>query len=1182
MNQNQKIDPRPYFLFFLLIFSMIPLRALRADQKLNDDAGDQAQTAPAFAMNSFGASVLCWNDVREPASRIYGVVYSLKGLPLGTEVLVTRPGWPAGQSNPDAAIDERGHMVIVWEETGQGGHDIYGKLFAANGAIIREEFAVAEASGETVQLIDPVVATDAWGRFTVVWCEGSGSGFQIRARRYDTTGNPLGEPWRVDMDGAGMRMNPAIGMNHLGDFVVAWEDYRNNTWKIYAQQYDSSGIAQGENFTTAHQIDAATDEVQPSVAMSSSGDFLITWSFRHAGEMNFQVYAQLYYYDQSVMKGGFRISDGEDPSDDQHSTAEAVPGRFSPKTSRGLVAYMMRGYRIAWTSNREGTKDIWTRYLTGFGSFLDSKERVSDASGTQDFPCIGMSAVGDTVIVWQDDREGDWDIYGNYYGSESPRNVSAGTGFHGTVPISWDPIYGREETCPYKIFRKPGFSGSFELVAAVDPSTRAFPKRMLDWIDNSVENGEIYEYKVEADLEGGGHASMPVVAVPSQAGYVLHSAWTSQPVTIDGILGEGEWEDATVLDIANPYTGSPLLLYVKNDSRFLYLAADDPNDAILDLYNILGVLFDRDNNDAWDAGLPSDEGLVQISSSGTGFNGFYGAYPEGFRSSPLLASPPGIQGGVSKAGGHVQYETALDIHSFPDNNMGFAVWVSDPGTLYPSHYGYAGEWPPGCLWDSALPLGDLVFAAPADTLMDRDWPMINRTRERNSWAKNERALTPPLEQDLAEFAMDSASASYLVYRNGILYATANIMNEAGETKGRIYAFNSESGTELWRFDFPGTDNRVLSPAVDDSRVYCGTYDSGHLYALDCISGDVVWDGDFDAQNLVLDGSRIYFASGILHCVDAGSGSSLWSYPLFGYATPTVDDALLYLSKADSLYAFDKLTGRKLRQIRNSAEGTVALDESNLYTRDGTDLLARSKIDWWTEVWWLRSLAEWFPYSSDNWIAVSDRFLCYTSMDSYEKAGVLCSIDKFTGEPLWRHAFDTTLVFTPTIANGAVYTVCVPTGETGFILDESTLWGFDVETGETLFSDGTERYFGQPIVAGHKLFVPAEGKVKAFINAPSGVESLPASNQQTGFHLAQNFPNPFNPETVILFEVGRPGRVVLKVYNILGKEVATLVDRVCAAGMYRIAFKAGGLAPGVYLYRIKAGNYRAVRKMVVLE
>ncbi len=87
---------------------------------------------------------------------------------------------------------------------------------------------------------------------------------------------------------------------------------------------------------------------------------------------------------------------------------------------------------------------------------------------------------------------------------------------------------------------------------------------------------------------------------------------------------------------------------------------------------------------------------------------------------------------------------------------------------------------------------------------------------------------------------------------------------------------------------------------------------------------------------------------------------------------------------------------------------------------------------------------------------------------------------------------------------------------------------------------------------------------------------------TTYSLSQNYPNPFNPSTVISFVVPNNGFVTLKIYDLLGREVKTLVNEYKSQGKYSVSFGASHLASGVYFYQLKAGNYSSIKKMVLLK
>ncbi|MFZ1279501.1 MAG: T9SS type A sorting domain-containing protein, partial [Ignavibacteriaceae bacterium] len=87
---------------------------------------------------------------------------------------------------------------------------------------------------------------------------------------------------------------------------------------------------------------------------------------------------------------------------------------------------------------------------------------------------------------------------------------------------------------------------------------------------------------------------------------------------------------------------------------------------------------------------------------------------------------------------------------------------------------------------------------------------------------------------------------------------------------------------------------------------------------------------------------------------------------------------------------------------------------------------------------------------------------------------------------------------------------------------------------------------------------------------------------TNFSLAQNYPNPFNPSTSIQYAISSGQLVTLKVYDVLGKEIATLVNEEKSVGSYEIGFNASHLASGIYYYQLRTGDYVETKKMILLK
>ena len=108
-----------------------------------------------------------------------------------------------------------------------------------------------------------------------------------------------------------------------------------------------------------------------------------------------------------------------------------------------------------------------------------------------------------------------------------------------------------------------------------------------------------------------------------------------------------------------------------------------------------------------------------------------------------------------------------------------------------------------------------------------------------------------------------------------------------------------------------------------------------------------------------------------------------------------------------------------------------------------------------------------------------------------------------------------------------------------------------------------------------------GTVVSF-DAITSIDDEISNLQVTKFELNQNYPNPFNPSTTISFALPNAEYVTVKVFNLVGQEVATLASKEFAAGSYKLQFNANDLGSGIYFYTIQAGDFTQTRRMTVLK
>jgi plastocyanin len=145
---------------------------------------------------------------------------------------------------------------------------------------------------------------------------------------------------------------------------------------------------------------------------------------------------------------------------------------------------------------------------------------------------------------------------------------------------------------------------------------------------------------------------------------------------------------------------------------------------------------------------------------------------------------------------------------------------------------------------------------------------------------------------------------------------------------------------------------------------------------------------------------------------------------------------------------------------------------------------------------------------------------------------------------------------------------IPTGAASWHVTSGNLFTYEVKVAGT-YHYQCDVHFGS-------------GMTGEFTAAATAVEEKTPVLQPESYILDQNFPNPFNPKTVIRFSVPGTQNVELTVYNVLGNKVATLMDGSQTAGMHEVEFDASMFPSGIYYYRMQAGEFVAVKKLTLIK
>ena len=297
--------------------------------------------------------------------------------------------------------------------------------------IIKDDFLVNDDVGSTDQFV-PSISMDAAGNFVIVWYDFRNDNWDIYFQRYNDTGTALGVNTKVNDDTEGASQeHPSISMDATGNFVIVWSDNRNNNYDIYYQRYTSTGGALGINTKVNDDVDSVK-QWDPSISMDAAGNFVVVW----IDERN--VNRDIYY--QRYTSTGGALGVNTKVNDDAGNADQIAPS---------ILIDVAGNFVIVWHDFRNANWDIYYQRYTSTGGALGVNTKVNDDAGGefQFYPSISMDVVGNFVIVWQDYRNVNSDIYYQRYtstgaalGVNTKVNDDAGS-MHQKVPsISMDGV----------------------------------------------------------------------------------------------------------------------------------------------------------------------------------------------------------------------------------------------------------------------------------------------------------------------------------------------------------------------------------------------------------------------------------------------------------------------------------------------------------------------------------------------------------------------------------------------------------------------------------------------------------------------------------------------------------------------------------------------------------------------
>jgi Bacterial Ig domain len=349
------------------------------------------QTLPSVAMDANGDYVVAWsNQVHLDPNYLYDVearVYNSAGQAQTGEIVVAQT---TGDTRPSVAMDANGDFVVAYKvlNTTTYLYGISAQRFNLAGSPQGSTLVLNNGSSNSAAGELPKVAMDSAGDFVIAYQGYDSNSHGVFAQRYNSSGTAQGGTFRVNTPQNDNQGAPSIAMDSAGDFVIAWLDGgTTQAAGVYAQRYNSSGVAQGGN-TAISTVAGASD---PSVAMEPTGQYAIAWQFDQTGTAT-GIEAQRFDASGNALTSVVPLSSSETYEQGGATVAIDSEGDFVvawESYGQGGTASSLATI-LAQRVNSGGTRIGPTQFLPS-----------TQSGDNQSAPDVASNPNGNTIFVWQ-------------------------------------------------------------------------------------------------------------------------------------------------------------------------------------------------------------------------------------------------------------------------------------------------------------------------------------------------------------------------------------------------------------------------------------------------------------------------------------------------------------------------------------------------------------------------------------------------------------------------------------------------------------------------------------------------------------------------------------------------------------------------------------------------------------
>ena len=1106
---------------------------------------DQYVTSPQILSDGSGGAFIYWVDNRDGDDDIYmqrilsdgSVSWTANGIAVCSESI-------SYQDSPVMCSDNSGGVYVTWRDQRNSNSDIYAQRVNSSGTVQWTANGIGVCS-DTYDQVSPQVASDGSGNAIIVWTD-SRNFFStlddIYAQKINLSGTP---EWFLDGESvcsaSNNQSNAKIVKSGKDEVIVTWEDERGSDKDIYAQKIITNNTYLETSWTYDGVVICTESANQYNVELvsNSNGEAIFSWVDERNGALNKDIYAQrVYSFGQTAWA----------------NNGVAICNEVNDQFDQELISDGYDGAIISWTDRRTSTttSDIYAQRIGVYGDvqWAPNGIMLANALNEQLEPSVVMLNPNNFFTAFTDKRDAS-DIYCQKFLIDGSLPAPAPAGVDGVISVN---EYGDSQNSyfagdgvtwymkmdeSYIYVGISGYTNSSDAVVIYLSNSRILP---VNYIDNSY-----------GSVIGTGYDGVSPNLPFRSTYFAFVKPGYDDYKYFDGL---GGWGPSTINGIFKSYNGTNQVIEFAIPWSSLPKIDYTPRYGM----NWLGFLLYAGGGGGTFARVPNENPAGTNPDMSwyfdTGYAGFGGIIDFPFH---------------NKCYTHV----GNDILNFGD----IAVWnftLNSPGKQI---IRTGGDWN----------IGGVLLVNNGTLTFNSNNPVNVQTLEQSGG-----------EIRFSSGSFDAPLNLERIYRES---SAGPLIMDAGQTTTFLGTapFFSDQGTEIIQLQNVILQSDSLDLYSDMTINQSLALNSGVIqtngYKLILKFGvNVTGTGHINGvleKYIPTSPGALGKGNGIEnYLVDFPIGTDNGPSPVSIDFSSVATGGTLSVQAVQTVHPNSVVPSESMKRYWNiTNDNDLAFASANLTFNylpndfntafsEATDEATMVVGKYNTSGWSFPTISSRSPGGNNDGGSITVSGITSFSDFTISKSEAALPVELTS--------------FTASVKNTSVnlkWSTATEINNYGFEIERTvntsiplsvTKWekiGFVSGSGN---SNSQKDYsFNDSYPTGGSSF---RYRLKQIDNDGTfsysdGVEVEIVPNK---FELSQNYPNPFNPGTTIRYSMPQQGNVTLKVYDVLGNKVATLVNETQSAGKYEVRFDASQLSSGIYFYQLKTDNYYEIKKMTLIK